>query len=289
MPQNYRQNNPLYYNAFMNGLYDLESTKINMKAEESNDYMSNLNSNNKLKGSLLFSRNSLTLNIDSLIANSVSIQELLESAIFISYDYCPSCYKAKKLRKLSIEEILGGFKREKSTYFSICNICMNRIYPKLYILYDNQVNLEVVDSVNFLSPVVLLKEVDNLIKNNSDKYFFLSDYYKHKDHRQIFWNIAFYFQILNLPLFVLYVQRNENKIALTIDQLDLIRYSMTNKKGIMSNNSSRSNTLTSHDYISRKQSSASNDVSSVFSNPTIKSSNLVSYDKVLHNKMYKCF
>lgn len=48
-----------------------------------------------------------------------------------------------------------------------------------------------------------MKEVDNLIRNHGEKYFFISEWYKHKDHKQIFWNIVYYFNVFHLPTLVL--------------------------------------------------------------------------------------
>ena len=63
--------------------------------------------------------------------------------------------------------------------------------------------MDIRETVNLLSPVVLLKEVENLTRNLGEKYFFISEWYKHKDHKQIFWNIVYYFNVLGLPTYVL--------------------------------------------------------------------------------------
>jgi hypothetical protein len=285
MPQNYRQNNPMYYNAFMNGLYDTDTGGENQNNYNSNNLNSMLTSNLPLKGKHSFNHNKNSIfNLESF-SNSAKIEDLIETCIFLSYEYCPNCHKNKKLRKLSIEDLMGGFRREKSTYYSVCNVCLCKIFPKLYILNDNQEKIEEFETVNFISPIILLKEIDNLIKNHGEKYFYLTDYYVNKDHRQIFWNIIFYFQMLNLPCHVLYIQRNEIKLNQMAEQLEMMKIS-NNKKNNQNMNLSnaRLNSLNS-DLISRKQSSASNDVSSVFSGPTIKSTNLHSFEKTLNIKI----
>ena len=70
-----------------------------------------------------------------------------------------------------------------------------------------------------MSPIVLLKEVDNLIKNLGEKYFFISEWYKHKDHKQIFWNIVYYFNVLGLPTHVLTFISDELLIREVISEL----------------------------------------------------------------------
>jgi len=152
--------------------------------------------------------------------------------------------------------------------------------------------LEHIDSVKLLSPVVLLKEVDNLIKNHGEKYFFSSDYYIHKDHRQIFWNIAYYFEILNLPTFPLYIQKDEDELNILIEQLEAIRTTVSNKYTLGSSNnlnSLRNSSNTPCEINSRKQSTASNDASSVYSG-TYKSNttlflNYSEYYKIIQGKI----
>jgi hypothetical protein len=93
----------------------------------------------------------------------------------------------------------------------------------------NKNSIEIIEVINLLSPVVLLKEVDNLIKNQGEKYFFLSDYYLHKDHKHIFWNMVYYFKLLQLPLFVMTGIRNEAKLSLILDELTFIRETSKSK------------------------------------------------------------
>jgi hypothetical protein len=156
-------------------------------------------------------------------------------------------------------------------------------------------NIERIDSVNLLSPVVLIKEIDNLIKNHGEKYFFTSDYFIHKDHRQIFWNLAYYFEILGLPTFVLYIQKDEEQLNQLTEQLEIIRINAASKpqtKTSQNNtvNSSRISSSNNLSDVSRKHSSTSNDLSSVYSG-TYKSSttNFIQiygeYHKIIQSKI----
>ena len=136
-------------------------------------------------------------------------EKLLEEVIFLTYEMCPICIKTnKKIKKITIEQILAGFSRGKSFYSSICPNCFNKIFPKIYFLKKTQQNLEV-QSVNFLSPLVLVKEIENIIKNHSEEYFFLESFYNYQRH--IFWNLVFYFKLFNLPTFVLYIDNKDEQ------------------------------------------------------------------------------
>ena len=123
MPLNYKQSNPLYYNAFMNGLYDLDQSVMN-----------NNNSNSpQAKGNLTkkVTRRMSISNLDDFSSNSLF--EMISNTIFVYYEICPNCHKNNKKRKLSIEEILGGFKRDKSSYYAVCNTCLFKYFPKYYL------------------------------------------------------------------------------------------------------------------------------------------------------------
>jgi pentatricopeptide repeat protein len=113
MPSTYKQNNILYYNSFMNGLYDQEKA------------ISTFSGNN-----LLTRKSSLRQNFTEKSHQYSLINQIMSSIIFFSYDYCFKCYLTKKIkRRIGFEEILGGFKKEKICYFSTCNICLNRFQP----------------------------------------------------------------------------------------------------------------------------------------------------------------
>ena len=98
------------------------------------------------------------------------------------------------------------------------------MWNRLYIVYTNKPNsVEIIETIPLLSPIVLLKEVDNIIKNHNEKYFFSEAYYTHKEHKNIFWNIIYYFKLLQLPLFVLTAVRNDSRLNHILDELTFIR------------------------------------------------------------------
>jgi hypothetical protein len=105
------------------------------------------------------------------------------------------------------------------------------LFIRIYIVYDNyETSLDIRETVNLLSPVVLLKEVENLIKNQGEKYFFITEWYKHKDHKQIFWNIVNYFNVLGLPTVVLTYVSDELILRDILEDLQRQRgHSLTNK------------------------------------------------------------
>ena len=117
MPHDYKQNNPLYYNAFINGLYDFDSTMKNLRDDESSAH-------NKKRSTGKITK----LHIEQI--EELNPYDMINSAIFVNYDVCPNCYKQNKKGKVFLDDILSGFKRDKSTYFSTCHICQMRFFPK---------------------------------------------------------------------------------------------------------------------------------------------------------------
>ena len=105
----------------MKGLYDLYTTISGFENSQFN------NRSNILQNSIIGKRLSMT----GLEESSASfVYELISNSVIVYYEICPPCYKNNKKRKMLIEEILGGFKRNKSCYYSICSICLNKFFPK---------------------------------------------------------------------------------------------------------------------------------------------------------------
>lgn len=278
--------------------------------------------------------------------NKVSevVQEILDLAIFVPWDYCPNCYRAKKMRKITVEDLLGGFKKDDLKYvpnkmffnnlnlnsnldnstltynnktnneinlnnfssttsfnqsknknnnifddnykYSVCSYCYAKFIPHLYIVYENQQTLESIDEIELKSPMALIKNIDSLIEQYGEKYLFISDYYNDPELRVIFWNIAYYFQLFNLPNFVMSLQKSEDYLNKLVEDLRFIREN-PKKRNYLNTNGSVSNRVNSvgSELNSRKQSTASNDASSIFSSPTVKTNNIMNHEKTLIVKM----
>jgi len=268
-------------------------------------------------------------------------------AIFVPWDYCPNCYRSKKHRKITIEDILGGFKKDdlknipNSVFFSslnlnsnlnnttwcnntnnnhktreinlnnfnstnsvncnkvngnnfnddnfkysLCSFCYTKYIPHLYLVYDNQQNMDSLDLIELRSPMSLIKQIDSIIEQYGEKYLFISDYFNDPELKIIFWNIAYYFQLFNLPNFVMSYQKNEDYLNKLVEDLKFSREN-PKKKSFFNNSGTVSSMVSSvgSDINSRKQSTASNDTTSIFSANTVKTNNCVSHEKIMINKM----
>lgn len=283
MPQSYKINNPLYYSAFMNGLYDDFSQMKNKSNSSSSDNLDmSLNSIEKIN--FLLKRKTIS-GIQNEINVKKNINFLINSSIFVPYEFCVGCFKTgKSPNKLGFIDIISGFRRDNEADYSICNYCYSKISPKLYIVFENQTNLENVEIINLISPVKLTSEIDCIIKEKGDKYFFISDYHNHPQHREIFWNLLFYFQFFNLPTVVMTLHQDLSKLRAAVDEM---KSSME-----MIRKQSSSNVLhTQQSYGALKTintdygSNESDNDSSDYSSPTASYNN---NEKVLQNKMYIC-
>ncbi len=100
-------------------------------------------------------------------------------------------------RYLREEEIMSAWPRSLDRYSIKCPACGKEFIPDMVI----QLGPEKVKHFYFLSPPLFAKEVHNLVENKSAGAFFCSEFYK--KHKVTFWNMIFYFRLINQPYFML--------------------------------------------------------------------------------------
>jgi len=283
MPQNYKINNPLYYSEFMNGLYD-DFSQMRKKTNSSTNLIDiSIDLNEKMNG-LLRRKNNVGGISNEIMNNNLkkNVNFLIKSSIFVPYEFCVGCFKigSKSPKKLSFIDIIAGFKRNLEAEYTICNICFTKVFPKLYIIFENQTNLENIEITNLISPVKLLSEMDLIIQKYGDKYFFLNDYYNQPGQREVFWNILFYFQLFNLPTVVMTLQSDIIKLRAAIDEMNTNMEVVKKQMSMFVTSTQQSfgamKTITDYD------SNNSDNDSSHLTSPT---ANFNNNEKVLQNKM----
>jgi hypothetical protein len=221
MPQTYKINNPLYYSAFMNGLYD-DFSQMHEKNNNSNNnglhLTMTLNEKESLKRANTYLPN---YHISKDFLPKRSIKNLINSSIFVPYNYCNYCFNNDKLKKINYCDVIAGFERNIDSEFSVCNVCLNKYNPLLYILFEDETKLENVEVIKLLSPMRLISEIDEIIKNEGEKCFFLTDYYLRPKGKIIFYNILFYFEIFGLPNIVMILHQDSQALRNEVDDLML--------------------------------------------------------------------
>lgn len=243
MPQSFKINNPLYYSAFLNGLYDdfsqmkekeKEKENINDKSDKAykpynsdkikeNSFKMKMDFNEKenhfYKRTDTYSSNYISNEYSSNLNQKRSIKNLINSSIFVPYNYCNFCFNNNKIKKINYCDVIAGFTRDSKSQHSTCNVCLNKYIPYLYIVFEDETKLENVEVIKMLSPTRLMKEIDEIIKQEGEKYFFLSDYYLQENGKEIFWNILFYFEIFGLPNIVMILHQDSQKLRIAVEDM----------------------------------------------------------------------
>ena len=188
--------NNLFCNPYLSGLYALTE---------------NIGKNNSIT---LASANSY-LNItairntalNEMNADNYDTRNLIENILFINAKICSNCIlNKKKLYKIGVERILAGFSLNKDNPYIICPECLCKIEPYIYYLNKSQNNLKP-QSFKLMHPQKLIEEVDKLINEYGEIFF----YKKFEDEKfkyfDIYLSIIFYFKLFDLPLIILYTPK----------------------------------------------------------------------------------
>lgn len=196
------------------------NNNINTNAYSNNNGSNNCNLNttylnNNNSKEVFF--NKLNLNDKSVEKkNSISDDDSLSPKLlynnfsFLLYDYCKNCLNtyinfinnkpslSKKLKPLTYEEIICSFIRDSNSNLAVCSSCFSCYHPNLYIVNFFQPSLDYLWKYKLSSPFYLIKEINNLVKEKGEKNF---SQILFKENRETYWNLIFYFQYFELPLY----------------------------------------------------------------------------------------
>eukprot|EP00743_Colponemidia_sp_Colp-15_P005741 GILK01006171.1.p1 GENE.GILK01006171.1~~GILK01006171.1.p1 ORF type:complete len:1268 (-),score=219.43 GILK01006171.1:106-3909(-) len=137
----------------------------------------------------------------------------LEDAYLCMEDDCGSCGKT-----LGDEEIMAGWQQSYNSYTTACCYCGNKFVPRFHVSFSDGTKR----FCEFLSPLVLKKEVENLFMNKGE-YVLHSSLFR-QEHTVIFWNLVWYFTLVGVPLFFLEHPENQftsNNAESTDEQLSV--------------------------------------------------------------------
>ena len=204
--------NNLFQNDYLNGMYTLSSTE---------DFNSNINIENPILKKHVRSKSDIMfqseLNNKNMKKKYKEIESYLRNIIFLTSDICPNCFINRQItKKLTPEEILTGFYynyeyNNSLNYnegnYTICINCFTLFQPKIYYFEKNQNNL-FPKEINLLSPMNLMKSIDNIFSEKGENYFYRIN---NDINNNIYLNIIFYFELFDLPLCVLFVQNDMDK------------------------------------------------------------------------------
>ncbi|KAL4510582.1 hypothetical protein ABPG72_004736 [Tetrahymena utriculariae] len=151
--------------------------------------------------------NNIKLNIGTQIQQQ-NFKSKFDHILFTIIETCPNCN-----RNLFPEEIISNWKRGNTDYRTKCPIpsCSHEFVSKFQVvtLEEKQgidiTNVSVYNNlrkqVEFLSPQIVRKELENIMKQKGQSSIMSSKF--EEDHPIIYWNIILYFKLIRAPTFFL--------------------------------------------------------------------------------------
>lgn len=162
---------------------------------------------------------------------------------------CSRCYNCMAI--LYDEELMGEWSPDDSNLNATCRYCKNGFVPKLSIKVkynldfnssslngeESSINLDADNcadkveeepsfkdyrkfSLAYLSPIVLRKELENVVENEGD--FCLLNPQFTVEHEIIYWNLIWYFKRINLPTHLTGLYLTQFLKAKSVDDLKLV-------------------------------------------------------------------
>ena len=145
------------------------------------------------------------LTLSDLAPNGLALNLRFESVVFLPSDSCPQCEQI-----LDIDGIMSGWDKSYTNYTTKCP-CGSNFTPRFHVIIDlaeyseaAEVAQERMDSsleVEFLSPPVLRKELENLVYGEGADFMLARDFCD--KHKVVFWNLVLFFQVMKLPTYFL--------------------------------------------------------------------------------------
>ena len=257
--------NNLFCNSYLSGLYALTEnigTNSSITIASSNSYLN-----------VSAIRNAI---LNEMYSGNYDTKKIIDNILFIDSKICSNCVlNKKKLYKIGITQILAGFTLNKDNSCIICPECLCKIEPYIYYLINSQNHLKP-KSFKLMHPLKLIEELDLLI-NEEGELFFYKKFEGDKLHKfkDLYLSIIFYFQLFDLPLFVLYTPKsggntiiNEINEEIRLNKLRKVinNEKKKNKRDISPDRASKSK---SPDKLSDKKSYISGDYTDVSHKSTL--------------------
>ena len=193
----------IFQNAYLNGFYTLVEHSESNNLSISYSYINDINTKKSF--------------LDDISSN-FDYNSFFESFLFFPEAFCPFCsHNIEKIYFIKMEELLAGFNANSNKLDSICPNCLNLIPCNIYYLNKNS-NDKKVKQFQLLRPDRLIIEIDDIIKTLGEYAFYSENFANNQRFTLIYLNIIFYFKLFDLPLFVLYIERDQEKFQENIIQ-----------------------------------------------------------------------
>ena len=200
----------IFHNSYLSGLYALAE---------------NIGTNNTIG---LASANSYlniteirTTMLNNMCSNNYDTRPIIDNILFLNSKLCPNCKY-----KIIPELILAGLNSQNNKSYIICPKCYVKAEPYLFYLNKSKSNLNV-NKFKLIPIHELIINIDVLINQIGE----ISFYKKIESEivANIYFSTVFYFELFDLPLFVLYTPKSNNQNIINLInqemQLNLLRKS----------------------------------------------------------------
>jgi len=129
------------------------------------------------------------------VSDSLRPNSLLNRYININTtESCPECNES-----MTAEDIISGWKKSYNEYTTRCQICGKNFVASFKVVEQLE-NSKTESPIHFLSPLIVKKEVENLLRIKGPQIFSSESF--EKDHKIIFWNLYLYFNLIKAPIFL---------------------------------------------------------------------------------------
>jgi len=118
---------------------------------------------------------------------------------------------------LYAEDVISGWKKSYNDYITQCPFCSQNFTPEIKVIQQRG-NFQFETEFYMLNPLIIKKELDNLIEAKGENLQFLDRF--ELDHKHIYWNIYLYSSIIKVPTFFLESHLNSEQIEDHIKELD---------------------------------------------------------------------
>lgn len=138
------------------------------------------------------------LSLSDLPQGSICLSLDMNNCMYVAEDNCPSCANV-----LEQEDVMMGWERSYSNYTTRCSAptCEAKFVARFLVILDKTMEASNTLQIEFLSPPIIRKELDNLIYTHGESALLAKDFCDR--HKILFWNMALNFDLLKLPSFFL--------------------------------------------------------------------------------------
>ena len=187
----------IFHNSYLSGLYALTEnigTNNTITLASANSYLN-------------ISAIRITI-LNEICSNNYDTRNIIENIIFLNSKICPNCKY-----KIIPELILAGINSDKNNTYIICPKCYVKIEPYLFYLNKSQSNLTL-HKFKLIPIHELIRNIDILVNKIGEISFYKK--FELEMDENIYFSTVFYFELFDLPLFVLYTPKSNNQNFINI-------------------------------------------------------------------------